>query len=189
MIDKAIKFAASAHEGMKRKGFGQPYIFHPLEVLSLASLLTDDEDVLTAAVLHDTVEDAGIKIEDIRSEFNDRVANLVGYETENKRGNVNKADTWLDRKKEAIECLQSCEDIGAKIVALCDKVSNLRSFHLLILRDGEAAWDNFNQKDPKMHYWYYNSIKDALSELKDSVVYMEYCHLIDTIFTKYLKGE
>ena len=187
MIDDAIKFAAHAHEGMVRKGSGHPYIFHPLEVLNLVSLMTLDDDVLCAAVLHDTVEDTSASLEDIRTQFNERVAKLVGYETEDKRGNVNKAATWVDRKKEAIETINNIDDIGGKMVCLADKVSNLRSFHLGLLQDGEDFWNNFNQKDPKMHCWYYTQLKEALSELKDYAVYKEYCFLIDTIFAKYVK--
>lgn len=187
MIDKAIRFASEAHKGMVRKGNNQPYIFHPLEVLNLVSMMSDDTDVLCAAILHDTVEDTPVTIADIRSEFNDRIANLVGYESEDKRGQVNKADTWIDRKKEAIEVVKSNEDIGAKMICLGDKVSNLRSFHLLQLQQGEDMWNNFNMKDPKQHYWYYSEIAKALSELKDYAVYKEYLFLIDAIFSKYIK--
>lgn len=187
MIDKAITFASSAHKGSYRKGLKQPYIFHPLEVLSLVSLVTDDEDTLCAAVLHDTVEDTPVTIDDIKKEFNEHIASMVANESEDKRGNVNKANTWVDRKKEAIECLKNTSDRGSKIVALADKVSNLRSFHMLLLAQGEDAWNNFNMKDPKMHYWYYNGIKQALSDLSDTVIYKEYCSLIDIVFSKYLK--
>jgi len=188
MIDQAIRFAASAHKGMVRKGNNQPYIFHPLEVLSLASLITDDEDVLCAAVLHDTIEDTGATIEDLKTQFNDRVAELVGYESEDKKGQVNKSGTWLQRKKEAIDKLNGIDDIGAKIVCLCDKVSNLRSFHLLQMQVGEDMWNNFNMKDPKMHHWYYSEIAKSLEVLKDYAVYKEYVFLIDTIFKKYIEG-
>ncbi len=186
MIDKAIEFASKAHEGTFRKGTKQPYIFHPLEVLSLVSLITDDDEILSAAVLHDTVEDTDVSIEDITKEFGDRVAKLVSYETEDKRGQVNKSATWVDRKKEAIEALKNNEDIGSKMICLGDKVSNLRSFHLMLMQDGDKMWNNFNMNDPKMHYWYYNEIAKVLSELKDTAVYKEYIFLIDTIFTKYL---
>ena len=64
-LERAFVFACHAHEGMIRKGFNQNYIFHPVEVLSLASILTDDEDVLCAALLHDTVEDTNTAPEDI----------------------------------------------------------------------------------------------------------------------------
>ena len=50
MIDKAISFAAAAHKGMVRKGNNQPYIFHPLEVLNLVSLMTLDDDILSKMV-------------------------------------------------------------------------------------------------------------------------------------------
>ena len=107
LTDKAILFAADAHKGMVRKGLSQPYIFHPLEVMSLASLVTDDEEILCGAVLHDTVEDTPITAEDIRQNFGDRIANLVSSETEDKRGQVNKEGTWVERKKEAIEMLKN----------------------------------------------------------------------------------
>ena len=188
MIDKAILFAASAHKGMVRKGSKQPYIFHPLEVLNLVSMMTLDDDVLCAAVLHDTVEDTGVSIEEIKNEFNDRVAKLVACESENKRGNVNKADTWALRKQETIDLIKSIDDEGAKMVCLADKVSNLRSFHLGLLEKGEDFWNLFNQKDPKMHYWYYNELKKALVSLKDYAVYKEYCFLIDVIFADYSGG-
>ena len=189
MIDKAILFAHKAHKGVYRKGSRQPYIFHPLEVLSLVSLMSDDEDILCAAVLHDTVEDTDVSLEDIRREFNDHIAYLVSCETEDKRGQVNKAGTWVDRKKETIEHIRNVEDIGAKMVCLADKVSNLRSFHLGLLDEGDAFWDHFNQKDPLMHYRYYNGLKEALVCLKDYAVYKEYCFLIDTIFANYSGGE
>ena len=187
MIDKAIRFAAAAHQDMRRKGNAQPYIFHPLEVLNLVSMMTLDDEVLCAAVLHDTVEDAGVTIDDIRREFGERVADMVATETEDKRDHLAKEDTWKIRKEEAIEKIRQTGDIGAKMVCLADKVSNLRSFHMGLLDEGEDFWNLFNQKDPMQHYWYYSELRDALGELKDQGVYKEYCFLIDTIFNKYFK--
>lgn len=189
MIDQAIRFAATAHQGMVRKGNMQPYIFHPLEVLNLVSMMTLDDEILCAAILHDTVEDTDVTIEDIKREFGERVAAMVAYESEDKRGNVNKAATWKKRKQETIETIRQLEDEGAKMVCLADKVSNLRSFHLGILDKGEEFFNTFNQKDPKEHYWYYSELKEALSSLKDYAVYKEYCFLIDTIFKKYMGEE
>ena len=187
MIDHAIKFASSAHKGTYRKGSKQPYIFHPLEVLSLVSMMSDDEEILTAAVLHDTVEDTQVTIEDIKNEFGDRVAQLVSCESEDKRGQVNKSDTWVDRKRETIERIKTIDDLGSKMICLADKVSNLRSMHLLKLQEGDNLWNNFNMKDPKMHYWYYSELAKALSDLKEYSVYKELLFLIDTIFKTYIK--
>ena len=187
LTDKAIVFAAKAHKGTFRKGLKQPYMFHPLEVMSLTSLITLDEDILCAAVLHDTVEDTQVSIDDIKREFGDRIAALVGSETEDKRGQVNKAGTWVERKQESIDELKGAKDIGIKIVALCDKVSNLRSFHLLQMQVGEEMWTYFNMRDPLKHYWYYKEIANALEELSEYPVYKEYLFLIDSIFNKYLE--
>lgn len=189
MIDEAIRFAAKAHKDMVRKGNGQPYIFHPLEVLGLVSLMTLDDEVLCAAILHDTVEDTDTTIRDIREQFGERVAAMVAYESEDKRGQVNKKETWYERKKETIDTISRLTDEGAKMVCLADKVSNLRSFHLGLLDQGEKFWENFNQSDPKMHYWYYDSLRKALSSLSDEAVYKEYCFLIDTIFKKYMQEQ
>ena len=185
MIDQAIIFAFVAHRGMVRKGDGQPYILHPIEVMSLVSLMSDDEEVLCAAILHDTVEDTSTSIETIANKFGDRVASLVSYETEDKRGNVDKDKTWKIRKQETIDHMSKAKDIGAKMICLADKVSNLRSMKLGLYDQGDQFFERFNQKDPLEHYWYFNGLKQALAELKDYSVYKEYCSLIDQIFTKY----
>ena len=188
MIDQAVIFAFVAHKGMVRKGNGQPYILHPIEVMSLVSLMSDDEEILSAAILHDTVEDTPTSIETIRSKFGDRVASLVSYETEDKRGNVDKEKTWKIRKQEAIDHIGKAEDIGAKMICLADKVSNLRSFKLGLYDEGDKFFERFNQKDPLEQYWYFKSLSKALEELKDYAVYKEYCSLVEQIFTKYTEN-
>lgn len=189
-LDKAVNFASKKHEGMFRKGDNQPYIFHPIEVLSIASKMTTDEEILTAALLHDTVEDTDTTKEELQKEFNERIANLVADESENKRGNIDKKKTWKIRKEEAIEKLINSKDIGSKMICLADKVSNLRSFLYLYFKEGDEMWNNFNTSDPLMHYWYYNSLKDAFKELHDTPTYKEYCFLVDSLFNRYLdKGE
>lgn len=57
MIDRAVEFATKAHEGQFRKGTRRPYIVHPIEVKDIVSTMTRDEEVISAAVLHDTIED------------------------------------------------------------------------------------------------------------------------------------
>lgn len=185
-IDKAIRFAASAHKGQTRKAGNQPYIFHPLEVLNVVSTMTLDDDILCAAVLHDTVEDTNTSIVDIRKEFGDHVAKLVYYDSEDKRTDMPPQDSWKLRKQDTINILKEIDDIGGKMVCLGDKVSNLRNFLVLQLQEGEKMWDHFNMKDPLMHYWYYDELRKVLSDLKDYGAYKEYCFLVDSIFKKYL---
>lgn len=85
MIDKAMEFATKAHEGQFRKGTKRPYIVHPVEVGDIVSTMTGDEEVIAAAILHDTIEDCPQVTEEIlRKEFGDRVTALVMHESEDK---------------------------------------------------------------------------------------------------------
>ena len=111
----------------------------------------------------------------------------MAKESEDKKESMPKSQSWQIRKQEAIDKLKQEDDLGVKIVCLCDKVSNLRSFQLLCFDKGDDAWNSFNMKDPKKHYWYYSSILEALSELKDTPVYKEYDFLVHSIFDKYIR--
>ena len=179
-IERALIFAAEAHSGQTRKN-GAPYIFHPSEAAAIAASLTDDEDVLTAVLLHDTIEDTDVTADDIRVEFGDHVAELVLGETENSYDEVSRADSWLTRKQESLEHLKmSSREV--KIMWLADKLSNMRSFTNLFHSEGDRMWEHFNQKDKKVQEWYYRTIADCLSELSDSDAYREYKLRLGEIF-------
>lgn len=75
-IEKAYLTAKRLHKDQKRKD-GTPYIFHPVEVALILAQLDFDENVIAGGLLHDTVEDCGYQIEDLRKDFNDTVARLV----------------------------------------------------------------------------------------------------------------
>ena len=75
MVDKAITFATKAHEGQFRKGTKLPYIVHPLEVGVIVSRMTQDKEVIAAAILHDTLEDCKeVTFSTLCQEFGERVA-------------------------------------------------------------------------------------------------------------------
>lgn len=82
LLDEAIIFAVQAHSGQVRKGTNRPYILHPLEAAAIVASMTDDLEVIAAAVLHDTMEDANVSLAEITSKFGPRVAGLVQAETE-----------------------------------------------------------------------------------------------------------
>ena len=108
MIDKAIEFATKAHEGQLRKGTSRPYIVHPIEVGDIVSTMTRDEEVISAAILHDTIEDCeGISQRILAQTFSERVASMVAQESEDK------SRTWMERKRATIEPLRtSCPTCG-----------------------------------------------------------------------------
>ena len=97
-LSEAICFATAAFDGMRRKVDGHPAILHSLEAATITQTLTDEREAVIAAVLHDTVEDAGVKIGEILERFGDRVAELVLSETENKRVSRAPSETWRVRK-------------------------------------------------------------------------------------------
>ena len=107
LLDKAIIFAVNAHRGQLRKGSNAPYILHPMEAAAIVAAMTDDEEVIAAAVLHDTVEDTAVTLDEICEQFGKRVAELVAAESENKREDKPAASTWKIRKEETIEHLKT----------------------------------------------------------------------------------
>ncbi len=181
-FDKAAEFAVEKHSGMKRKAGNSPYVLHLFETAAIAGTLTDDEDVLTAAILHDAVEDAGVSPDEIRERFGGRVAELVLSETEDKRRGTPPSDSWRDRKTESLRKLKDADDAGTAIIWLSDKLSNVRSFYRLWLERGDAVWDVTNQKDKKQQEWYYRTVLALLGGLRGTAAWEELKTLVDRLF-------
>ena len=78
---QAYVFGQRAHRGQVRKYTGEHYFSHCIAVAQLVSDFTNDENVIAAALLHDTVEDCGVSIEEIAEKFNDTIAEYVWYLT------------------------------------------------------------------------------------------------------------
>ena len=182
LLNRAMAFSIDAHGNAVRKGDGLPAILHAMEAATIAATLTSDEEVLAAAVLHDTVEDAGVDPQDIRSQFGERVVALVGAETEDKMRHLPPSVSWRARKEAAIERMRGETDPGAACITLGDKLSNMRSFYRIKQRQGAAMWASFNQTDPEEHHWYYRSLARALAPLADSPAWREYHWLLRQIF-------
>ena len=140
LVSEAIAFAVKAHDGMRRKKSSVPYILHPMEAAVIVGTMTDDQNLIAAAVLHDVVEDAGITIEVIEERFGKRVRELVQSETENKRADLPPTETWRIRKEESLAVLKNTEDIGVLMVWLGDKLANMRSLYRDWKVEGDAMW-------------------------------------------------
>lgn len=181
LFDRACKFAVESHKGQLRKN-GQLFILHPQEVTTIAGTMTNDENVLAAAVLHDVPEECNMEIAQIIKEFGKKVGTLVALETETKYLNLSSYDSWMLRKKEAIDRLQTTKDINFKILYLSDKLANIRSLYEEFIVDGYSIFDKFNMKDPTIQAWYYYSVLENISELKEYSAYKEYEYKINIIF-------
>ena len=141
----------------------------------IVSAFTDDEEIIAAALLHDVMEDAGVTREELEDAFGPRVADLVVDESEDK------SRSWQERKTRTVRhlCTASRE---IKILALGDKLSNMRCTARDYLVVGDAIWQRFNEKDKQKHAWYYWGIAHALKELEDHLYFKEYVMLCRTVF-------
>ena len=181
LLDRAIIFAVNAHSNTERRGKGFPYIVHPLEAVSIVATITPDQSLLAAAALHDTVEDTEINLEDIRREFGNRIAGMVEAESDVFAEGISEEASWHDRKKAAIDRLAAAPH-DAKIVAMGDKLSNMRAIARDYAVQGDNLWNLFHAKDKKDHEWHYRGLAESLSELSGTAAYEEFLNLIDQVF-------
>ena len=184
LVSEAIVFAAKAHDGMRRKKSEAPYILHPMEAAVIVGTMTDDQNLIAAAALHDVVEDAGITLEEIKEKFGRRVWELVRSETEDKREELPPAQTWRIRKEESLEVLKNTDDIAVLMVWLGDKLANMRAIYRDFKVEGVAMWQRFNQKDVNEQAWYYCSIAKLTERLSDTSAWLEYKTLTELVFGK-----
>lgn len=182
LLDKAIVFAVKAHANTERRGKGFPYIVHPLEALEIAATMTSDQELLAAAVLHDTVEDTEVTLEQLRTEFGDRVAKLVEEESDSGIPGFSEDLCWRERKQLALDRLKRL-DRDAKIVTMGDKLSNMRAIARDYRVEGNDLWNRFHAPNGIAdHSWRYHALADALSDLADTEAFQEFASLVNEIF-------
>jgi GTP diphosphokinase / guanosine-3',5'-bis(diphosphate) 3'-diphosphatase len=132
-ILSAARFAAEKHSRQRRKGdAAEPYINHLIEVAELVAMALPEPDtnLVIAALLHDSIEDAGVTAGDLASRFGADVAGLVDEVTDDK------SLPKQERKRLQVENA-SKKSARAQTIKLADKISNLRS----MLASPPAGWD------------------------------------------------
>ena len=133
-VKRAIEIATKAHKSQLRKT-GEPYINHPLAVKKILEEWKMDEDTIIAGILHDTVEDTDLTLEDIKKEFGDSVAFLVDGVTKisTARKDMRDLDTYLPSTKDNFLRLMIAlgSDIRVLIIKLADRLHNARTLSAL----------------------------------------------------------
>ncbi len=176
LITKAIQIAAIAHHGQNRKSSNIPYITHPYSVGMMLMEEGCREEVVCAGILHDTVEDTSVTIEEIITEFGDEVGALVTACSE-----PDKSLSWEDRKHHTITELKNASKDVCMIVC-SDKLHNLLSLQEDLKKKGEASWEVFNRGKEKQE-WYYRSILESLStKLNEEEIFLKLKDTIDGVF-------
>lgn len=181
LFDKAAKFAIEAHSNTERRGKGFPYAIHVMEAAEIVATITSDQELIASALLHDVVEDTDFTADDIRKEFGDRIADLVTGESDPIIEGLSEEESWVARKEFAIDRLAK-QSIDGKIVALGDKLSNMRAIARDYKKMGDELWNIFHAPDPKLHKWHYEGLANSLSDLSETDAYQEFIRLIDETF-------
>ena len=187
LFDKAAKFAIDAHHGTERRGKGSPYIIHVMEAAEIVATMTNDPELLAAAMLHDVIEDTDVTKEDIEKEFGSRIAELVAGESDPDIKGESEEATWKARKEFVIERLAK-ESREAKMVALGDKLSNMRAIARDFDEKGDELWKIFHAPDPHLHEWHYRGLAESMKELEGTAAYKEFCELIEKTFSRAFKS-
>ena len=170
MLARAFEFADKAHEGQKRKS-GEPFIAHPIEVAIILAGLHMDVETITAALLHDTVEDTDVTREDVVENFGEDVAMLVEGVTKITRIEVG---SLTDEQAATIRKMLVAmnKDIRVIVIKLADRLHNMRT--LGSLREDRRIFKSRETLEiyaPIAHRLGINSIKWELEDL--SFFYLE----------------
>lgn len=131
-LRSVAKFAAVAHKGQTRKDVRKtPYISHPYRVANILRTVGNvhDEDVLAAAILHDTIEDTHVSHADLVKEFGPKVADMVAECSDDK--NLHK-----DERKRLQVVHAPHKSDGAALVKVGDKIANLAD----LINSPPAGW-------------------------------------------------
>lgn len=165
-IEKAIKKAAALHKDQSRKGEDKcPYITHPYSVAIILSNYTEDEDVIVAGLLHDTIEDTKYTLEELEKDFGAQVKEIVVGVTEIYMDDDDK-NKWENRKQRYLNNLREANDKSV-LVSAADKLHNLRSLVGEYKNNGAEMWENLAMQ-PEKQMWFLGEVliifKDRLTE-------------------------
>lgn len=152
---QALEWAASLHEAQTRKGGSIPYVSHLLAVTAIVLEHGGDEDAAIAALLHDAVEDQGGAplLAEIRTRYGDKVAEIVEACSDTA---VVPKPPWRERKQAFLDRLPTASR-DTLLVALADKLHNVRSKISDFREVGDALWDRFN-RGREEQFWYYHEL-------------------------------
>ena len=163
-ITRAYEFGAKAHEGQTRLS-GQPYISHPVAVAQILADMHMDWQAITAAILHDVVEDTDISISDLESQFGAEIAALVdGVSKLDQIQFHSRAEAQAESFRKML--LAMVEDIRVILVKLADRLHNMRTMDSMP-RDKQAriARETLDIYAPIANRLGINHIKTALEDL------------------------
>tara|TARA_Y100001960_G_C14780045_1_gene886001 strand:- start:4631 stop:6772 length:2142 start_codon:yes stop_codon:yes gene_type:complete len=169
-VNKAYEFASEAHSGQFRTS-GDPFVSHPIAVANILSSFQVDEDSLSAAMLHDVIEDCGIPKKVIEEQFNKNVANLVdGVSKLDQLHITSKTKANAENFQKMI--LAMAKDIRVIVVKLADRLHNMRTIeHLDKEKQKHKARETLEIYAPIAHRIGMNNVYRELEDRSFRVLY------------------
>ena len=163
-IKKAIQFAARKHHGHLRIDSGPlPYVTH---LFSTALLVAEDgaeDDVVCAALLHDTIEDTDTRREELVEAFGEHVAELVEHVSEKKTDADGQKLDWKERKTRYLAHLEEAP-ADALLIAIADKIDNLESKLEAYEREGAAFLSGWPR--PQNEYLWFHGEAARIAQMR-----------------------
>ncbi|ULL13919.1 HD domain-containing protein [Paenibacillus sp. H1-7] len=156
LIDRAVEFAAKAHQGQFRKGTDIPYISHPCAVGMILLAAGCGPEIVAAGILHDTLEDTDATYSDLVEQFGQNVADIVMGCSE-----PDKSLSWEERKEHTVQYLKTASQ-PVRMVACADKLHNVRStLRAMQSCDSTLVWNRF-KRGKEQQEWYYRQLIESL---------------------------
>ena len=179
MIFQAIEYATRVHSGQYRKATQIPYIIHPLAVARILIEHGCRSEMVSAGILHDTLEDTRATVEEIVQFFGKEVADLVLSVSE-----PNHSDhTWENRKAFMLKHLRTASR-ETLVISLADKLDNIRSIVGDYENLGENLWKRFNRPKEKQK-WYYDALAVIFADRlikDDALLASQFKALVSRVF-------
>lgn len=177
-IEDAIYFATKAHKGQKRKLENIDMIFHPFTVGMMLQRNGCDENIVSAGILHDVVEDTQYSFDDIENEFGKEIRNYVYDASE-----PDKTLEWKKRKEHTIEHIKQAP-LGSKLIVACDKINNLEDLLDNIKKNGKERAFKILYGNENMQKWYYSNVYNSCIYGVDenNPIFKRYKEILEKIF-------
>jgi len=156
LLEKAIRKAIALHETQRRKTGDVPYVSHLFHVAMIIRAHGFPEQVVCAALLHDTIEDTKYTAEELNEEFGERICSIVLDLTENKHLK------WEQRKRAYLDVVRTAPP-EVKAVCCADKIHNLATILIEYRGKGEDVWGAFSRGSEATMRFYREAL-DAIAQ-------------------------
>ncbi len=151
-VEDAILFMVKANKGLKFRFENVDKSYHAMVVYSMIRNITDTEDVLISAILHDIINDTEYGYEEIEEKFGTLVADMVSDLSDDKA-----ITKWLERKKEFIRRIRVNHDVNVINIMLADKLHILLANYAAFLKQGDKIWKNTSGTRDE-NRWFYREV-------------------------------